>query len=308
MMIYTVTLNPSIDYVMYVEDFQNGALNRAQRTQKYAGGKGINVSRVLQTLNVTSTALGFIGGQTGEMIQTTLKTSGIQTALTKVDEDTRINVKLKGNQETEINASGPNVNEAQLEELLSHIKETSSEDVIILAGSIPSSLPTETYAYIAAIAQQTKARIVVDAEKNLVDTILQYRPLLIKPNQKELEMMFDVTIRDTQDVVYYAQQLIQRGAEAVLVSLGGEGAVYVDEQHALKINAPQGQPINTVGSGDSTVAGFMAGLTMEKSLEDTLKLAIACGSATAFNEDLAEFNTITQLQNQINVVPIQEEG
>ncbi|UEX89789.1 1-phosphofructokinase [Staphylococcus ratti] len=307
-MIYTVTLNPSIDYVVFLEDYRTGALNRSTATAKFAGGKGINVSRVLNTLGVSSVALGFTGGFPGRFIEHQLESAGIQTDFIAVDEDTRINIKLKSHEETEINASGPTISEAQLQSLLQRIEQTTSEDIVVLAGSVPTSLPQSTYVDIAEIVRKTGAQLVVDAEKGLMEGILPYRPLFVKPNQHELEEMFDVQIDSDQDVVAYATKLIERGAQAVLVSLGGAGAIYVDDTQAFKVNAPKGRVVNTVGAGDSTVAGMLASLVEQLPIEARLKLAIASGSATAFNDDLAERQTIQSLQSNVSVTPINKEG
>lgn len=307
-MIYTVTLNPSIDYIVFLDDYHTGKLNRSTATAKFAGGKGINVSRVLNTLNVPSVALGFIGGFPGRFVQTQLETSGISTQFTEVDEDTRINIKLKSDDETEINAPGPHITQHHFQDLLHRIAQTTENDIVVLAGSVPSSLPQSTYAEIAKVVEQTGARLVVDAEKGLVEGILPYRPLLIKPNQHELEEMFHTQITTDQEVIHYATKLLHKGAQTVLVSLGGDGAIYVDQHCAYKILAPKGTVVNTVGAGDSTVAGMLAGLSLSLSIEAQLELAIAAGSATAFNDDLAEREAIQSLQSSVSVTQLNKEG
>ena len=240
-MIYTVTFNPSIDYVMFVDDFKIDGLNRAQDTNKFAGGKGINVSRVLKTLGVDSTALGFAGGFPGDFIAQTLKDSDIHTDFVQVDEDTRINVKLKTGQETEVNAQGPNVTDAQFQSLLNQIKETTDNDTVIVAGSVPKSIPSDAYAQIAKITKQTGAQLVVDAEKDLVESVLEYQPLFIKPNKDELEVMFNTSVKSDEDVIKYAKQILDKGAQSVIVSLGGDGAIYVDRQQSIKAVNPKGK-------------------------------------------------------------------
>ncbi|MBI5974017.1 1-phosphofructokinase [Staphylococcus canis] len=307
-MIYTITLNPSVDYVMYTEEFETGSLNRAHKTQKFAGGKGINVSRVLQALDIPSVTLGFIGGYPGQMIEETLHSSGIETSFIKVEADTRINVKIKGANETEVNAAGPYVDQIHFQSLLKQLEQLTKDDMVILAGSIPSSLSHDTYAQIAERIQSTGAQLIVDAEKSLIESILPYHPLLIKPNLKELEDIFDVTISENKDVRYYAEQLIKKGAQSVLVSLGSAGALYVDHKQAYQIKAPKGKVINTVGAGDSTVAGYIAGHVQRYKLNNILALAIASGSATAFNEDLAQRDDIEQLKNQVNITKLEAEG
>lgn len=300
-MIYTVTFNPSIDYVMFVDDFKIDGLNRAQDTNKFAGGKGINVSRVLKTLGVDSTALGFAGGFPGDFIAQTLKDSDIHTDFVQVDEDTRINVKLKTGQETEVNAQGPNVTDAQFQSLLNQIKETTDNDTVIVAGSVSKSIPSDAYAQIAKITRQTGAQLVVDAEKDLVETVLEYQPLFIKPNKDELEVMFNTSVKNDEDVIKYAKQILEKGAQSVIVSLGGDGAIYVDHQQSIKAVNPKGEVINTVGSGDSTVAGMVAGLATGLSVQDAFKQAVASGTATAFDADLATKEAIENIKSQVTI-------
>lgn len=303
-MIYTVTFNPSIDYIMFADDFELNGLNRATETYKFAGGKGINVSRVLQTLNVPSTALGFAGGFPGRFIDDTLKKAGIQTDFIEIDEDTRINVKLKTGDETEINAPGPNISQTQFENLLRQLKQTSKKDIVVVAGSIPKSVPKDAYEQIAKIIKQTGARLVVDAEKDLVEAVLKYNPLFIKPNKHELEVMFDTAINSDEDVIHYAQEIMKQGASSVIVSLGGEGAVYVDHKHSLKASVPHGQVVNTVGSGDSTVAGMIAGLETGLRIENAFKQAVSAGTATAFNDDLASYKAIEDIKEQVTITTL----
>lgn len=303
-MIYTVTFNPSIDYIMFADDFELNGLNRATETFKFAGGKGINVSRVLKTLNVLSTALGFAGGFPGQFIDDTLKKAGIQTDFIEIDEDTRINVKLKTGDETEINAPGPNISQTQFENLLRQLKQTSKKDIVVVAGSIPKSVPKDAYEQIAKIIKQTGARLVVDAEKDLVESVLKYNPLFIKPNKHELEVMFDTSINSDEDVIYYAQEIMKQGASSVIVSLGGEGAIYVDHKHSLKASVPHGQVVNTVGSGDSTVAGMIAGLETGLTIENAFKQAVSAGTATAFNDDLASYKAIEDIKEHVTITTL----
>ena len=267
-MIYTVTFNPSIDYIIFTDGFEISGLNRAKATYKFAGGKGINVSRVLKTLDVDSTALGFSGGFPGDFIAQTLEDSNIQSDFVQVDEDTRINVKLKSGQETEINAPGPKVTHAQFEQLLSQIRRTTNDDIVIVAGSVPNSIPSDAYAQIAQITEKTGAQLVVDAEKDLVETVLPYRPLFIKPNKDELEVMFNTTVKSDEDVIKYGKQ---------------------------------GHVVNTVGSGDSTVAGMVAGLSMGLNIDEAFQQAVASGTATAFSEDLATRDAIENIKSQVTI-------
>lgn len=300
-MIYTVTFNPSIDYVIFTNDFKIDGLNRATATYKFAGGKGINVSRVLKTLDVESTALGFAGGFPGKFIADTLNNSAIQSNFIEVDEDTRINVKLKTGQETEINAPGPHITSAQFEQLLQQIKNTTSEDIVIVAGSVPSSIPSDAYAQIAQITAQTGAKLVVDAEKELAESVLSYHPLFIKPNKDELEVMFNTTVNSDEDVIKYGRLLVDKGAQSVIVSLGGDGAIYIDKEISIKAVNPQGKVVNTVGSGDSTVAGMVAGIASGLTIEKAFQQAVACGTATAFDEDLATRDAIEKTKSQVTI-------
>ncbi|HHW5540908.1 TPA: 1-phosphofructokinase [Staphylococcus aureus] len=300
-MIYTVTFNPSIDYVIFTNDFKIDGLNRATATYKFAGGKGINVSRVLKTLDVESTALGFAGGFLGKFIADTLNNSAIQSNFIEVDEDTRINVKLKTGQETEINAPGPHITSAQFEQLLQQIKNTTSEDIVIVAGSVPSSIPSDAYAQIAQITAQTGAKLVVDAEKELAESVLSYHPLFIKPNKDELEVMFNTTVNSDEDVIKYGRLLVDKGAQSVIVSLGGDGAIYIDKEISIKAVNPQGKVVNTVGSGDSTVAGMVAGIASGLTIEKAFQQAVACGTATAFDEDLATRDAIEKIKSQVTI-------
>ncbi|WP_374750165.1 1-phosphofructokinase [Staphylococcus aureus] len=300
-MIYTVTFNPSIDYVIFTNDFKIDGLNRATATYKFAGEKGINVSRVLKTLDVESTALGFAGGFPGKFIADTLNNSAIQSNFIEVDEDTRINVKLKTGQETEINAPGPHITSAQFEQLLQQIKNTTSEDIVIVAGSVPSSIPSDAYAQIAQITAQTGAKLVVDAEKELAESVLSYHPLFIKPNKDELEVMFNTTVNSDEDVIKYGRLLVDKGAQSVIVSLGGDGAIYIDKEISIKAVNPQGKVVNTVGSGDSTVAGMVAGIASGLTIEKAFQQAVACGTATAFDEDLATRDAIEKIKSQVTI-------
>ncbi|WP_251943315.1 1-phosphofructokinase [Staphylococcus sp. Marseille-Q5304] len=300
-MIYTVTFNPSIDYIMVSEDFELGRLNRVTDTQKFAGGKGINVSRVLKTLNVHSTALGFVGGFPGQFIIDTLQNASIANNFVHIDEDTRINVKLKTQVETEINTPGPTVSHEQFETLLNQMRKTKEHDVVIVSGSVPKSIPDDAYKQIAQITYETGAKLVVDAEKDLVKSVLEYQPLFIKPNKDELEDMFDTTIKSDEEVIKYARQIIDQGAQSVIITLGGAGAIYVDHKNSYKAEVPIDKVINTVGAGDSTVAGMVAGLESGLSIEESFKQAVASGSATAFNDDLATYQSILEVKDKVTI-------
>lgn len=304
-MIYTITLNPSIDYVMFTDTLNVGELNRASATHKFAGGKGINVSRVLKALDVSSTALGFIGGFPGNFIKTELERAAINTNFIEVEEDTRINVKLKGAQETEVNAAGPVITQTHVDALINQIKALTSNDYLVIAGSIPKSMPSDIYATIAQVCHERQIPFVVDAEKDLLTQTLRYNPEFVKPNKVELEAMFDITITTDSDVVNAARKLMMLGARNVLVSLGGEGAILVTDSDCYKASVPNGKVVNTVGSGDSTVAGMIAGKTRQQTIEDSFKQAVACGTATAFTEDLATNAQIERVLQQVHITKLE---
>lgn len=300
-MIYTVTLNPSIDYIVFTEDFKLGQLNRSRETFKFAGGKGINVSRVLKAHDVNSTALGFIGGFPGKFIQDKLEQDGIETDFVNIQQDTRINVKLKGDTETEINAPGPAVSESEEAALIEQIKQLTSNDIVVLSGSIPASMRADIYQEIAHICHQQGITFVVDAEKELLETVLPFGPSFVKPNKEELEVMSGRKLNSDMDIKNAALQLIKKGAEKVMVSMGGEGALLVTESIVYRAQAPKGTVVNTVGAGDSTVAGMIAGLSKGRTLQDSFRWAVASGSATAFTSDLATKEQIEQLMDEVHI-------
>lgn len=303
-MIYTITLNPSIDYVMFTDGFEQGALNRAHTTYKFAGGKGINVSRVLKALDNDTTVHGFLGGFPGQFIKETLQASNIFVDCVEVNSDTRINVKLKGASETEINAPGPNINEQHIEQLMNKIEALITDDTVIIAGSIPKSMPDDIYAQIAKRCYTKNIPFVVDAEKDLLNSVLQYKPLFVKPNIVELEEMFDTQLQSDEAIISAAKQLMHKGAQMVFVSMGGDGAMLVTHDKCFKAIVPKGQVVNTVGSGDSTVAGMISGLTDALSMEEAFKQAVACGTATAFTEDLASATEINEVLQHIQIKQI----
>ncbi|TDM03630.1 1-phosphofructokinase [Macrococcus carouselicus] len=296
-MIYTVTLNPSVDYVVF-SSVALGTLNRAEKTFKFAGGKGINVSRVLKAHQVPSTTLGFIGGFPGDFIKEALLESKIENDLIEIEDDTRINIKLKGSSETEINAPGPVIKQQDTEKLLEQIKQFKTEDTLVLAGSIPASMEPSVYQQIAEICP---CKLVVDAEKELLMSVLASGPVFIKPNKTELEEIVDRKLESDEDIKHAARELIKQGAKNVMVSLGGDGAMLISESLVYKAEVPAGKVVNTVGAGDSTVAGMLAGCEQGLSLADSFKLAVASGTATAFTEDLATYEQIQNILPDVRV-------
>lgn len=296
-MIYTVTLNPSIDYIVRLKDLTLGITNRTTSEEYYFGGKGINVSLVLAELDLDSTALGFTAGFTGEAIDKGISNDRIKTDFIKLREGcSRINVKIKADEETEINGQGPHIHEDELGKLMQKLDDIKDGDTLILAGSIPNTLPDDIYERMLERLKDKDIRIVVDATKKLLVNSLKYKPFLIKPNRQEISEIFDVDVKTEEDTEKYAKKLQEMGAQNVLISLGGEGAMLIDENgNKHKMGVLKEKVINTVGSGDSMVAGFVAGYEKEKSYPYALKLGSACGNATAFLPGLATKEKINEL-------------
>lgn len=288
-MIYTVTFNPSLDYVVDVKDFKVGVVNRTTKETIFPGGKGINVSMVLRNLGYDSTALGFTAGFVGNEIIRLLNERGVNTDFIPVDKGvSRINVKLRSNEESEINGQGPKIEEADIQRLYNKLDSISEDDVLVLAGSIPDVMPSSMYMDIMNYMKDKNIKIVVDATKDLLTNVLSYHPFLIKPNNHELGEIFGVTITDKEDVIKYAKKLQKRGARNVLVSMAGDGAVLVSEDgQEFKAKAPVGELKNSVGAGDSMVAGFISGYLATKDYKQAFKYGVCTGSASAFSEELA---------------------
>lgn len=305
-MIYTVTFNPSLDYFVTVKDFKLHKTNRTSSERILPGGKGFNVSMLLKNLGIDSTALGFVAGYTGEAIARLLDEKGIQTELIEVPEGlSRINVKMKNYEGTEINGMGPHIGEEQLETLMCKLKEMKTGDVLVLAGSIPSSMPDSLYQDIMKMLEGRGISVVVDATKNLLLNVLEYKPFLIKPNHHELGEIFDVRLTKRTDVIPYARKLQESGARNVLVSMGEKGAVLVDENGQVHMmRAPKGEVVNAVGAGDSMVAGFLAGWQEEGEYGHAFRLAVAAGSASAFSDDFATKEQIMNLYVEEEEVPV----
>lgn len=300
-MIYTVTLNPSLDYLLTLDSLSLGSLNRSTSDHFLAGGKGINVSQVLTTLGVPSSALGFTGGFTGREVERLLQQAGISTDFISVEGETRVNVKLRAAEETEVNAAGPIIDSLRFEKLKAQVKNLGKHDVLVLSGSIPSSLPEDTYEQFARLCKKSGIRFVVDAEGTSLLKTLPYRPFLVKPNHHELGEMVGAEVRSLQDAVEHAKSLVKLGAEQVIVSLAGEGAVYVNESLSLIANAPKGVVRGSVGAGDSMVAGFLAALEQDEPIEHAFKMSIASGSATAFSDRLCTQQQVDALLSQVVV-------
>lgn len=297
-MIYTVTFNPSLDYVVSVDNFAMGKINRASDTERLVpGGKGINVSMVLDNLGVENRAICFSAGFTGEILKNLLKDRQVNASFIDLDEgNTRINVKLRAGLETEINARGPAVKEQYIGVLYEKLDYLDSEDFLVLAGSIPATMPDTVYRDIAQRMQYNKCNLIVDATGELLLKVLPYRPFLIKPNLDELRSLFNEEINTMEEIEMYAGRLMEQGARNVLVSMGGDGAVLLAEDGKVyRFKAPTGIVKNSVGAGDSMLAGFLYGYIMEKNYEKALKLGICTGSASAFSEELATKDEVEKL-------------
>lgn len=299
-MVYTVTFNPAVDYIVHTKQLIAGATNRSDSEEIYFGGKGINVSIVLSELGVKSKALGFVAGFTGEAIEKGVAEKGIDADFVHLNEGfSRINVKIKSGEETELNGQGPKITDEAIQELYAKLDEIQDGDTLVLAGSIPSSLPADIYERILERLSGKKIRAVVDATKDLLLNVLKYRPFLIKPNNFELGEIFGVEMKSTEDIVKYAGKLKEMGAQNVLISMAGDGAVLLDENGKTHFcGVCSGKVKNSVGAGDSMVAGFVAGCE-KGDYEYALKLGTASGGATAFSEGLAEKNRIYELLGQL---------
>lgn len=300
-MIYTVTLNPSIDYIVYLDDFKEGITNRTAREEYYIGGKGINVSCILSELDIQSTALGFTAGFTGDEIEKGIKDKKIKADFIRLKNGiSRINIKINSTDESEINCQGPEISNDDFNLLIQKTDIISDGDTIVLAGSIPDTLSCDAYDKILEKLKGKDVRIVIDATKKLLVNSLKYNPFLIKPNRQELSEIFDTEINNETDIEKYARKLQSMGAKNVIVSLGGDGAILIDEfENKHKIGVLNEKVLNTVGSGDSMVAGFIAGYEKTKSYSYALVLGTACGNATAFSKGLATREKIYDILNKL---------
>ncbi len=295
-MVYTVTFNPAIDYVVHTGEMKLGATNRSEKEEMYFGGKGINVSIVLRELGIDSKALGFTAGFTGEAIEKGLSEMGIDADFVRLKNgNSRINVKIKSTEETELNGQGPDIDEAAINALFAKLDKLSDGDTLILAGSIPSSLPSDIYEKILGRLSGRNIKTVVDATKDLLLNVLKYKPFLVKPNNHELGEMFGTELKTDEEIEKYARKLQEMGAVNVLISMAGDGAMLIDEYGKMhRCGVCKGTVRNSVGAGDSMVAGFTAG-SLKGDYEYALKLGTAAGGATAFSDGLAEKAKIDEL-------------
>ena len=300
-MIYTVTFNPALDYILELDKLEIGKIQKSKTELILPGGKGINVSTVLTNLEVENIALGYKAGFVGAEIERLLRNMNVKTDFIDLGEgNSRINVKISGEEETAINTNGPKISENRILELLEKLKTLNENDYLVLSGSIPNSIKDDIYEKICSIVKKQNVKIVVDATKNLLVQALKYNPFLIKPNNEELGEIFGVEIHTKEDAYVYGKKLKEMGAQNVLVSMGKIGAVLIDEvgkEHFLK--SPEGKRVNTVGSGDSMVAGFIAGFLKYNNYEDALKMGVSAGSASALSKYLATKEEVYNLFNNI---------
>ncbi|PLS17104.1 1-phosphofructokinase [Bacillus sp. M6-12] len=300
-MIYTVTLNPSIDYIVEVDDFQINGLNRMRRDAKFPGGKGINVARVLNRIGSPVKALGFIGGFTGKFISDFLSDEKVGMDFVQITGDTRINIKLKTGQETEINGLGPEIEKSDYESLLKKLDSLQQGDLLVLSGSVPPSLPGNFYQSMTEKFASKGVKVVVDTSGNDLNDVIGHSPFLIKPNHHELGELFSAEINNAKDAVYYGRQLVGKGAQHVIVSMAGAGAVLCTAEECYLSNVPEGKVVNSVGAGDSMVAGFVGMYMQTGDLLEAFKYGVASGSATAFSADLCQKEDIETLLPQIKI-------
>ena len=300
-MIYSVTLNPSIDFIVRVKDFQLGGTNRAYEDNFFAGGKGIMVSKLLKNVKTDCVNLGFLGGFTGAFIEQNLKKLNILSDFVTVNENTRVNVKLKTETETEINCQGPKISDSEKEEFLDKIRKIESDDFVILSGSVPSNLGNDFYITIIEILNKNGVKFTLDSSGETFSKSLKYKPFLIKPNKDELKEYARREFKNNQEIVNYVRENLVDKAEHVIISLGGEGALYIDKNFSLfayplrvKENV-----VNTVGAGDSVVAGFVNYMLKHNDVERAFRFAVACGTATSFSEDIGELNFIEEIYNKL---------
>lgn len=300
-MIYTVTFNPALDYIVTLDELKTGCVNRTETEQILPGGKGINVSIVLKNLGFENTALGFVAGFTGREIEKRLKEFGCKAEFIRIEEGmSRINVKLKADKETEINGAGPEINRDSLALLFRKFENMAEGDILVLAGSIPATLPDSIYSDIMKKIEGKGIKCVVDATGDLLINVLKYRPFLVKPNKHELAEMYHVSIDTEDDIVTYAKKLKESGAVNVLISMAGDGAILIDETGRVhKSPAPEGTVVNSVGAGDSMVAGFIAGYVEKGDYEHAFKMGISAGSASAFSKNLATKEEVFQIYEKV---------
>ena len=300
-MIYTVTVNPSIDYIVQLKNLTLGEVNRMDYDNKLPGGKGINVSRILKELDVENTALGFLGGFTGRFVEESLENVGLSTSFTHIKEDTRINVKIKAEEETEINGRGPVISEEELVEFKKQFEKLEKGDVVIFAGSLAPNLDDDFYAELIDVIREKGADFVIDTTGESLMKTLEKKPLVVKPNNHELADLFHVELKSMDDVAKYGKKLLELGAQHVLISMAGDGGIMITRDKVYRSYAPKGTVINSVGAGDSMIGGFTGTFARTGDVLEAFRYGLACGSATAFSEDLADKNKINEILPLIKI-------
>lgn len=301
-MIYTVTFSPSIDYIPYISNFELGQLNRSTAVSYYPGGKGINISRVLSGLRCETTALGFVGGFTGKFIEDFLTDEEVNHQFIYLREATRINMKIKSEIETDLNGPAPSLTAQNEADLRAYLEDVLNEkDWVVVSGTIPPSIPDTFFQFLQQLCQTTKANWILDTSGPRLKELLAYQPYMIKPNEHELADLVGEEITNLEDALKYAEQIVQQGIEIVVVSLGGAGAICATENNRMIAKAPKGKVVNTVGSGDSLVAGILSQIVSENTLEEAFTYGVAAGSATAFTEDLCTFEQIEDLVKEVAI-------
>ncbi len=306
-MIYTVTLNPSIDYIVHAETIEMGAVNRMSADLKLPGGKGINVSRILNRLEVPAIATGFLGGFTGRFIDDWLEAEGVPTDFTPIEADTRINIKLKAEVETEINGLGPSVSSLEIARLKQSLQSLNANDIVVLAGSVLPCLPQNFYQELIELIKAQDAEFVIDTTGENLLNALPHQPLLIKPNKEELGELYHTEITELSEVIHYGKKLLNDGPRFVLISMAGDGALLFTKQGVYQSNVLKRPLKNSVGAGDSMIAGFVGRWTQTNDPIEAFKWGVACGSATAFSDDLATAAFISELLPEVTITILEED-
>ncbi len=307
-MIYTCTLNPSLDYFIQIDQFQPGELNRMASEKKMPGGKGINVSRVLKRLQTDSLATGFLGGFTGDFIKKKLSEENIETSFIPVEGDTRINVKLKSDDETEINGLSPVISSSQLQELIKKAEKLGSEDILVLSGSLPGSVDHSFYKEMIEHVRGREVKVVVDTSGEALKEAIKANPFLVKPNQHELSQLFNAKVDTPAKAVHFAKELVNSGISNVIVSMGADGALLVTADSVYYADVPEGELKNSVGAGDSLVAGFLANFIKSNDIKKAFQYGAASGSATAFSVDLCTKESVEKILPAVKITKWEEDG
>lgn len=303
-MIYTITLNPSIDHVIQINELNLGGLNKMENEMKFPGGKGINVSRILHELKYENTALGFLGGFTGDYIMELLREYGLKTDFIPIQDETRTNLKLKTGTETEINGQGPNILPEEAEKLQRQLDKIASQAIVILSGSMPPSLPNDYYKKLVEEIVTSSAAFIIDTTGEALKSALPYKPMLVKPNLEELSELFEVTLSDQEAIIHYGKKLLELGAQHAIVSMAGDGALLFSPNGVFHGLSPKGNIKNSVGAGDSMIAGFTGEFKETHDVIEAFRMGLAAGSATAFSDDLAKNEDILALLEQVEVTRI----